>query len=65
MLVLAMQFSRDSTRPEASGGAWTVDVAPEQSSTATREVTHALPGGTPKHAGRIGRRAGRTLTTEQ
>ena len=64
MLVLAMQFSRDGARPEASGSA-----------TDHRRGTGAeLDGNTGDHthfpegrryAGHMGRRAGDSLTTEQ
>jgi hypothetical protein len=59
MLVLAMQFSRDGVRPKASGSAARlIPCGPELSSTASREAFHAFPGGTPRRADRMGRRAG-------
>jgi hypothetical protein len=64
MLVLAMQFSRDGARPEASGGA-----TDRRHGTGaeldgnTGDHTHFPEGH--RHAGRRGRRAGDSLTTEQ
>jgi hypothetical protein len=64
MLVLAMQFSRDDTRPEASGGGTDLETRTGAELDGTREDHPHFPEGR-QDAPTRGRRAGRSLTTEQ